>query len=199
MGSTASKTEKFLPVKQTTGDWLTDSINVHWGSGDESHDEAGSSSQQSWEHDGTEPSDVKTVVSAGNPIGELVPDSACVLLGEAIGRQGTHTQLSAELADIRGAFLDGGDTLGGKLESGGGSEALLASKSGRLGSGESLASGGQQSDDDGGRELHYVVDVSVFLVFPISNCERKKWMAFFISRIQIQIQIQIRIFCLPRS
>merc|ERR1711943_161800 len=70
-----------VAVDQGASDRLTDAIDVNWRCGDESDDEADGGSQQSWDHQHTEPTDVQTVVGGGDPLTEGLPArSAAALL-----------------------------------------------------------------------------------------------------------------------
>ena len=48
-------------------------VDINRGSGDEGNDEAGGGSQQSRDHQNTEPTHIEAVVGAGDPLAELLP------------------------------------------------------------------------------------------------------------------------------
>ena len=51
-----------VTVHQRTSDGFANTINVHGGSSDERNDETDGGCQQSWDHQHTEPTDVKAVI-----------------------------------------------------------------------------------------------------------------------------------------
>ena len=58
-----STTNDVVTVENSTRNGFTDAIDVHRRSSDEGDDEANSCCQQSWDHQHTEPTNIKTVVS----------------------------------------------------------------------------------------------------------------------------------------
>jgi hypothetical protein len=71
-----------VTVKKGTRNRLTDTINIYRRSCDECDDEYGSSSKKTRDHKNTEPADVKTVLSRGDPLAELGPDARVYALFE---------------------------------------------------------------------------------------------------------------------
>jgi len=57
-----STRDDVVTIKERTSDRLTDAVDVHRGSSDEGNDETGGCSQKSRDHQGTEPTDIETVV-----------------------------------------------------------------------------------------------------------------------------------------
>ena len=72
-GRNNSTRDDVVAVDQGASDGLTDAIDVDRRSGDESDDEADGGSQQSGDHQHTEPTDIQTVVGGGHPLAEGLP------------------------------------------------------------------------------------------------------------------------------
>ena len=72
-GRNNSTGDDVVAVEQGAGDRLADAVDINRGSGDEGNDEAGGSSQQSRDHQNTEPTHIEAVVGAGDPLAELLP------------------------------------------------------------------------------------------------------------------------------
>ena len=72
-GRNNSTRDDVVAVHQGASDGLADAIDVNRRSGDESDDEADGGSQQSWDHQHTEPTDIETVVGAGDPLAKRFP------------------------------------------------------------------------------------------------------------------------------
>ena len=104
-GRNNSTRDDVVAVHQGASDRLADAIDVNRRSGDESDDEADGGSQQSWDHQHTEPTDIQTVVGGGDPLAEGLP------------------------ARSAGALLDGGGHENGKQPVG---RNPAANKKGRL-------------------------------------------------------------------
>ncbi len=76
-----------VAIDQRTSDWLTDAVDVNRRSGDEGNDEADGGSQQSWDHQHTEPTDIQTVVGGGDPLAEGLPAGSAGALLEGGGHE----------------------------------------------------------------------------------------------------------------
>ncbi len=72
-GGHNSTGDDVVAVHQGTSNWLTNSVDIDRGRGDERHDEADGRSQQGGDHENPKPTDVNTVVGAGNPLAERFP------------------------------------------------------------------------------------------------------------------------------
>ena len=72
-GRNNSTRDDVVAVHQGASDRLADAIDVNRRSGDECDDEADGGSQQSWDHQHTEPTDIQTVVGGGDPLAEGLP------------------------------------------------------------------------------------------------------------------------------
>lgn len=114
--------------------------------GNEGSDESRRGCQEGREHDSSEPTNVKTVFRAGDPVTELLPDDA-VLLGQSLGREGSCIQL-----DVEGRLLRGGrNVLRGKSQTG---RRTLLERLGGSRNTERISVRSQKSDDKGERDLH---------------------------------------------
>merc|ERR1712054_589593 len=76
-----------VAVDQGASDGLTDAIDIDRRSGDESDDEADGGSQQSGDHQNTEPTDIQTVVGGGDPLTEGLPAGSAGALLEGGGHE----------------------------------------------------------------------------------------------------------------
>ena len=146
---------RHLPVEQTSRNRLANSIDINRWSGNKGHDEAGGGSQESGKHDSSEPTNVETVLGAGNPVGELAPDGSCILLGKfRAGTKGAYSKLSVEVegVGIRHRLFGSWDTLRSKVQSrrlcSCSSKARLSIECSVLRSREGITGGCQQSHDD---------------------------------------------------
>ena len=86
-GRNNSTRDDVVAIDQRTSDWLTDAVDVNRRSGDEGNDEADGGSQQSWDHQHTEPTDVETVVGGGDPLAEGLPAGSAGALLEGGGHE----------------------------------------------------------------------------------------------------------------
>merc|ERR1712054_524097 len=86
-GRNNSTGDDVVAVDQGASDGLTDAIDVNRGSGDESDDEADGGSQQSGDHQHTEPTDIQTVVGGGDPLTEGLPAGSAGALLEGGGHE----------------------------------------------------------------------------------------------------------------
>merc|ERR1712054_63216 len=82
-----NSTGDVVAVDQGASDGLTDAIDVDRRSGDESDDETDGGSQQSGDHQNTEPTDIQTVVGGGDPLTEGLPAGSAGALLEGGGHE----------------------------------------------------------------------------------------------------------------
>ena len=90
-GRNNSTRDDVVAVHQGASDWLADAIDVNRRSGDESDDEADGGSQQSWDHQHTEPTDIQTVVGGSNPLAEGLPARSAGALLDGGGHENGNT------------------------------------------------------------------------------------------------------------
>ena len=62
-----------VTIEQRTSDGFADTIDVHRGSSDECDDEANCSGEECRNHQGTEPTDIETVVGGCYPLAKRFP------------------------------------------------------------------------------------------------------------------------------
>merc|ERR1712054_340387 len=86
-GGNNSTGDDVVAVDQRTSDRLTDAVDVDRRGGNESNDEADGGSQQSWDHQHTEPTDIETVVGGGDPLTEGLPAGSAGALLEGGGHE----------------------------------------------------------------------------------------------------------------
>ena len=86
-GRNNSTRDDVVAVHQGASDGLADAIDVNRRSGDESDDEADGGSQQSWDHQHTEPTDIETVVGGGDPLAEGLPTRSAGALLDGGGHE----------------------------------------------------------------------------------------------------------------
>ena len=68
-----STRDDVVTIHQRTSNGFTDAVDVHRGSTDKSNDETSSSSKEGGDHQDPEPTNIQTIVSAGDPVAELFP------------------------------------------------------------------------------------------------------------------------------
>lgn len=152
-----------VSIQQRSGHRFSNSINVDGRSGEERSDEARGGSEKRGEHQGSEPTNVETVLSAGDPVRETLPCTCEVShfapLLDIKRLEGAGTQLG-----FKGAL--GREIGGDKLQRGTNSTTHAAAGSGRgLRDVEGLTAGGHQGYNDAKRELHgMLVDLGVLQI-----------------------------------
>ena len=72
-----------VTVHERTSNGFTNTIDVHRGSSDEGDDETDGCCEQRRDHQDAKPTDIQTVVGAGNPFAERVPGRLSLLLDES--------------------------------------------------------------------------------------------------------------------
>jgi len=70
-----STRDDVVTVKERTGNGLTNTIDIYGRSRDECDDEYSCSCEEAGDHENTEPTDVKTVLSRSNPLAETSPEA----------------------------------------------------------------------------------------------------------------------------
>merc|ERR1712178_126203 len=86
-GRNNSTRNDVVAVDQGASDRLANAIDIDRRSGDESDDEADGGSQQSGDHQNTEPTDIQTVVGGGDPLTEGLPAGSAGALLEGGGHE----------------------------------------------------------------------------------------------------------------
>jgi len=123
-----------------------------WGCRNHSKNEAGGSSEQCWDHKGSEPTNVEAVLGTCNPVSELSPKGSRILLLEIAGLHGSSIQLGKRVEEgFRSGSSLGGEGQGRRF----GHHATRHETA--VGGNEGIARRRHEvNNDEGGRELHDV-------------------------------------------
>ena len=62
-----------VAIQQAASNGFSDTVNIYGWCCDECNDETSCSGEQGWDHKRPEPANIKSVVSAGDPLGKIVP------------------------------------------------------------------------------------------------------------------------------
>ncbi len=68
-----STRDDVVTIHERTSDGFTDTVNIDGGSSNKCYDEADGSSKQAGNHQDAEPTDIETVIGAGDPVAKLFP------------------------------------------------------------------------------------------------------------------------------
>jgi len=74
-----STRDDVVAIHERTSNWFADTIDVHRGSTDKGNDETSSSSKQARNHKDSEPTNIQTVICAGDPLTKLFPSIRLLL------------------------------------------------------------------------------------------------------------------------
>jgi len=197
-----STTDDVIAVQERSRNRLADSVNVDGWGRDEGGDEASGGRQERREHDGSEPTNVETVLRAGDPVREPFPDGGLILLeGDAVRGEGGGVHFGEEIGGSGGRLL-GVEIVRDKRQRG--RRRASARRSSR-GDREGFGTRSQKGNDDGERELHDIcfdVDCDFVLFETVSKeegTENRHFLDFGFGSSGRGVRLSLLFLCKARS